>query len=95
VEEEPAVEVDGPTYSDTVGPLLAERCGLCHGGSAGLTVTDYESVMAGSDSGPVIASGDPEGSRIIEVLREGHFAQLSEAEWSALVEWIANGAPEN
>ncbi len=90
--EVPAVE--GPTYSDTIGPLLTEQCALCHAAPATLIVTSYESLMAGSASGPVIVPGDPDGSRIVEVLQEGHFAQLSEAELDLLIEWIANGAPE-
>ena len=82
------------TYADDISPLLIEKCRACHEGSAGLTVADYESLMAGSASGPVIVPGDPDGSRIVEVLREGHFAQLSETELSRLIEWIANGVPE-
>jgi len=84
----------GPTYADTIGPLLTENCGACHGGTAGLTVTDYASLMAGATSGPVIVPGDPEASRIVEVQRGGHFAQLSEPDLDRLVEWIADGAPE-
>jgi len=90
--ETPSAEI--PTYAGAIGPLLIERCGACHGGTAGLTVTDYESTVAGSASGPVMVSGDPEGSCIVEVLRGGHFAQLSEAELNALIERIANGASE-
>jgi mono/diheme cytochrome c family protein len=86
--EVPAVE--GPTYADTIGPLLVERCGACHGGAAGLTVTDYGSLM----SGPAIVPGDPDGSRIIAVQRGEHYALLSEAELSLLIEWVASGAPE-
>ena len=84
----------GPTYAEAIGPLLTERCGACHGGIAGLTVTDYASLMAGATSGPVILLGDPEASRIVEVLRGEHFAQLSQAELSRLIEWIASDAPE-
>jgi hypothetical protein len=83
-----------PTYASTIGPLLTERCGGCHGGSADLTVTEYESLMAGSSSGPVVLPGDPEGSRIVEVQRGEHFAQLDAAELDVLIEWIASGAPE-
>jgi mono/diheme cytochrome c family protein len=86
--------VGGPTYADTIGPLLTERCGACHGGIAGLTVTDYASLMAGSSAGPVILPGDPEASRIVAVQRGEHPGQLSEAELSLLIEWIASGAPE-
>lgn len=84
----------GPTYADTIGPLLTEGCGVCHGGSGGLTVTDYASLMAGSSSGLVIVPGDPDGSRIVEVQRGQHYAQLNEEQLSLLIEWIANGAPE-
>jgi mono/diheme cytochrome c family protein len=84
----------GPTYADTIGPLLTAQCSGCHGGAAGLIVTDYESLLAGSNSGPVIVPGDPDTSRIVEVQRAGHFVQLSEDDLSLLVEWIANGAPE-
>lgn len=90
--EMPAEE--GPTYASTVGPLLTERCGSCHGGIAGLKVTDYASLMAGALSGPVVVPGDPGGSRIVEIQRKGHYAQLSEAELDLLIEWIANGAVE-
>jgi len=86
--------IAGPNYADTIGPLLTDQCGVCHGGTAGLTVTDYASLMAGSDSGPVITPGDPDASRIVERQREGHYAQLSEADLDLLIEWIANGAPE-
>jgi len=83
-----------PTYVSTIGPLLTERCGTCHGDSAGLTVTDYASLMAGSSSGPVVVPGDPDGSRLVEVQRGEHYAQLSEVELDRLIEWIANGATE-
>ena len=90
----PGMGAGPPTYSTSIGPLLTERCGACHGGSAGLGVTDYESLMTGASSGPVITLGDPEGSRIIQVQREGHFGQLSQTELELLVSWIAEGAPE-
>jgi mono/diheme cytochrome c family protein len=85
----------GPTYASTIGLLLTERCGSCHGGIAGLTVTDYASLMAGASSGPVVVPSDPTRSSIVEVLQSGHYAQLSQAELSLLIEWIANGAPES
>jgi mono/diheme cytochrome c family protein len=82
----------GPTYSNNVGPMLAERCGGCHGGLAGLTVTDYDALMAGAESGPVITPGDPENSRLVHVQRGEHYAQLAPAELELVVEWIAAGA---
>lgn len=92
------IHTGGPTYADAISPLLTELCETCHGAFAGvfagLSVTDYDALMAGSSSGPVIVPGDPDGSRIVEVLRGEHFVQLSEAEFDLLIGWIANGAPE-
>jgi mono/diheme cytochrome c family protein len=84
----------GPTYAAPIGPMLTEQCGDCHGGAAGLTVTDYASLMEGADSGPVIVPGDPDASRIVEVQRDEHYARLTEAELTLLIEWITDGAPE-
>jgi hypothetical protein len=89
----PPVE-ESLTYSGAIGPILTEQCGQCHGGIAGLTVTEYESLMAGSDSGPVVMPGSPEESLIVEVQRGDHFANLDEEELQRLVEWVANGAAE-
>jgi len=85
---------ESPTYLGSIGPLLQARCGQCHGIAAGLDVTTYEGLMAGSERGPVIVPGDPESSRIVEVLRGDHFARLSATELDVLIRWIAGGAPE-
>ncbi len=77
-------------------PALESRCGRCHGAGVatkGLRVTDYESLMAGGSDGPVIVPGDPEASLIVQVLAEGHFAQLSDEDVTLLRQWIAAGAP--
>jgi mono/diheme cytochrome c family protein len=86
---------ESPTYSGSIGPMLTERCGACHGGIGGLTVTDYQSLVAGSASGPVVVPGSPEESSIVEVQRVDHPANLSEEELERLIDWIANGAPES
>jgi mono/diheme cytochrome c family protein len=82
------------TFTSVIGPLLTERCGACHGGAGGLTVTSYAELMAGASSGSVITAGDPGTSRIVEVQQKGHFAQLSESELARLTEWISQNAPE-
>ena len=90
--EAPAGDV---TYAD-IQPALEEACGQCHGDAAtkGLKVTEYETLLAGSDDGPVIEPGAPEDSRILDVLAEGHFGQLTEEQMALLEAWIAAGAPE-
>jgi hypothetical protein len=42
--------------------------------------------MTGADSGPVIVPGSSDESRIVEVLQEGHYAQLSDEALSRLIE---------
>ena len=97
MEPEPILEnFEGtPTYA-VLQPLFTQVCGGCHGPvpSKGLRLTDYASLMAGSESGPVVTPGEPENSRMIEVLTEGHFARLTNHQMDLLRQWIADGAPE-
>ncbi|GAB4574630.1 MAG: hypothetical protein Kow0077_22170 [Anaerolineae bacterium] len=83
------------TYAD-FQPLLEAECGRCHGNNPtlGLKVTDYASLMAGSNNGPVITPGDPEASRIVTVVSQGHFGTLTTGQIEALRRWIRDGAPE-
>ena len=94
--EAPPEEAAGQavTYAD-IGPALTEQCGTCQGAAKtkGLQVTDYESLLAGSDSGPVIVPGSPDESLILSVLKGGHFAKLSDEQMALLEQWIAAGAP--
>jgi hypothetical protein len=86
------------TFQNTIGPLLQERCGGCHGASAiqGLDLTSYASTLAGSQNGVVITPGDANASRLVQVQRtaQPHFAQLSGEDLQILVDWINAGAPE-
>jgi mono/diheme cytochrome c family protein len=97
VEPEPLLEdFDGnPTYQ-ILQPLFLQQCGGCHGPvpSKGLRVTDYPSIIAGSENGPIAIAGSPEESRILEVLGSGHFAQLTDHQMALLTQWIADGLPE-
>jgi len=81
-----------PTYA-ILQPLFVQQCSACHGQNPtnGLRVTDYDSLLVGSDSGPVVVAGDAKGSKIIKVLTDGHFAQVSDHQIDLLKTWIANG----
>ncbi|MBI5666873.1 MAG: NapC/NirT family cytochrome c [Chloroflexi bacterium] len=88
-------DFDGdPTYA-ILQPFFVQECGGCHGPvpSKGLRLTDYASLMAGSESGAVVVPGAPEQSKLLQVLLEGHFAQPTEHQIDLLERWIANGAP--
>lgn len=83
------------TYQD-LQPVFQQQCGMCHGEtpSVDLSVTEYVTLMAGSENGPVIVPGAPDESRILAVLTAGHFAQFTDEQMRLLRQWIANGAPE-
>jgi mono/diheme cytochrome c family protein len=83
-------EAGAPTYVETIGPLLTDKCGLCHGDSGGVTVTDYDALL----SGPAIVPGQPEESPLVQVQRGEHYVQLSQEELDLVIEWIANDAVE-
>ena len=79
-----------PTWED-VGPLLAQKCGECHGAG---TPIDYEAVLEGGPDGPLIVPGDASTSRLV-ILQAGrdHPGQLSGDELAQVITWVMNGAP--
>lgn len=85
-------------YQEVIGPLLARKCGECHGegGIQGLNISTYQSIIVGSVYGPVIIPGEPENSLLIIVQtgEQVHFGQLSDEELDLLEKWIAEGALE-
>lgn len=85
-----------PTYS-ILQPLFTQECGACHGPvpTKGLRLTDYASLVAGSESGPVVIPGSPGESRLIQVLKDGHFAPVTKHQLDLLITWITDGAPES
>lgn len=90
---------DEITYDSVIGQLLENRCGQCHSdeGVAGLNMTTYDTLLTGSNSGPVIIPSDAEASVLVEVQssENGHFGQLSPEELELMIDWINAGALEN
>lgn len=87
------------TYEETFKAMFNGRCVFCHSGpqaEAGLDLSSYEGLMAGSKNGPVILPGDPAGSLLIQRQSEPreHFGQVLDDELAALQAWITAGAPE-
>ena len=85
-----------PTYQD-LQPLFNQQCAACHGlnPEKGLRVTDYASLLVGSENGAVVIAGDTAQSRLVEILADGHFADLADFQYELIIQWIANGAPES
>ena len=90
------------SYSKDAMPILQSRCLSCHGGgraSRGLSFDTYDTLMAGSKNGPVIIPGDPNGSRLIQLVQSGTMPKqgpkLTPDQIQILIDWILAGALNN
>ncbi len=91
-------------FTTEVQPLLAARCGSCHGGDepqAGLRVGTRADLLKGGKSGPAVTPGDSRASLLIQrvtglaapVMPFGR-EPLSDREIDLLRAWIDQGARE-
>ncbi len=87
-------------YVEDIQPLFNRSCRACHSGvvkSAGLQVTEYAALMAGSNKGPVVIPGDADGSLLWQQVGSGKMpltGALPAAERALVLNWILAGAPE-
>jgi mono/diheme cytochrome c family protein len=88
-------------YND-IAPILAGRCVMCHQGPAAplqLRLDSLDALKAGSKNGPVIVSGDPESSELIQRLKGTSLPRmpmtgppfLSDDEIAVFEQWITQG----
>ncbi len=101
--EPPAAEA--PDFATVVAPLLARRCGACHGpvtSESGWRIDERQRALAGGDSGlPGIVAGKPEASELVrrvttddaEARMPADADPLPAEERSILSSWVATGAP--
>src|SRR5580692_6178358 len=91
-------------YQDDVLPLFRNSCLNCHNPDkkkAGLDLSTYQTAMAGSNNGPVVNSGDPDGSLLYKVVTHTEDPtmppkkdKLPDKELNVIKDWIAAGALE-
>ncbi len=94
--------VQGPQigFVEDIQPIFDRSCAACHSAAArimGLQTTTYRGVMAGSDNGPVVIPGDPEASKLWEMVSQGKMpvtGPLPPNEQQLIYEWIKQGAAE-
>ena len=89
-------------FESKVRPLLTAKCQRCHGdklAEAGLRLDSRRSMLAGSDTGPVVVPGDAAKSRLVAAVRHADGLamppdeKLSGDEVATLEAWVAAGAP--
>ena len=93
-----------PTYEDHVLPVFREKCCSCHNAdrkAGGLDLTSYQQMIAGGNSGDVVAGGDPDGSYLWQVV--SHESEptmppdadrIPDAMLNVVKEWILGGIIE-
>jgi len=88
-------------FEQHVRPLFTAHCVECHAGSeaeAGLRLDGAMALTEGADTGPVVVVGDPDKSRLIEVVRYSGDIQmpptekLPQEQIALLEEWVRKGA---
>lgn len=89
-------------FEKKIRPIFATKCQACHGAKnpmAGLNLSTLATFEKGSDKGPIVKSGDPEHSRLIEVtsyeaaVKMPPTGKLSSEELRDLKAWVEIGAP--
>ena len=94
----PSVAVSLVTWDSAIGPLLTQKCLMCHGSAAsgGLILSSYADAMKGGASGAVFTSGDSANSLMIVKFESGKhpYAVLSPEELTQIKNWIDTGTLE-
>lgn len=99
------------SYQRDVAPILDKHCKACHvPGQAGYVVsgfelTGYESLMKGTQFGPVVLPGDPLTSVLVMLIEgrvdpsirmpHGEARPMSQAEIQTIRTWVEQGAKNN
>ncbi|HVU86267.1 MAG TPA: PSD1 and planctomycete cytochrome C domain-containing protein [Pirellulales bacterium] len=89
-----------PTFEVDIRPILRTHCFDCHGandekqGNLDLRLVRFQ--LAGGDSGPAIAPGDPDHSHLLARIRAGEMppgeGKVTAKEIDTIARWIAGGA---
>jgi hypothetical protein len=99
------------SYARDVAPILDKHCKSCHvAGQAGYVVSgfeleSYETLMKGTQYGPVVLPGDPLTSVLVMLIEgradpslkmpHGEAKPLEPAEVATIRQWVEQGAKNN
>lgn len=99
--KKPVEEEEPPSFARDVMPVLGRSCEYCHGDReqhGGLRLDNYENLMRGGESGPVIVAGDPRGSLLVAKIEHRSRPVMPPRKWlpkatiARIRAWIAAGA---
>ena len=83
-------------YDSEIQPIFNSKCIQCHGSSAGLNLSSYENLMAGSMNGDVIIPYDHAASELWKRVNSGQMPpgnnDLTNAQVNLIAQWIDEGA---
>ena len=93
-----------PSFQGEVGPIFRNRCNTCHNADkakGGLNLETYASALQGGGSGKVVEPGDPDSSRLWELVSHQdqpsmppNAPKIPDPELDLIKRWIEAGAPE-
>jgi mono/diheme cytochrome c family protein len=96
-------QAGGRLFTEKVRPVLELQCLNCHGGKfkqAGLSMVSRDTLLKGSDNGPVVIAGNAANSLLVKKLKHEHepgmpykAPKLAEDVIAQIVAWINAGAP--
>src|SRR5439155_22949504 len=95
---------DKITYHDHILPLVEANCSKCHNSDkkkADLDLTSYQGALKGSGSGVVLASGNPDGSKLWKAVTHSeepfmppNRPKLADKDLELIKKWIVGGLLE-
>ncbi len=101
----PQMAQEKTTYQDQILPLIEANCAKCHNADkkkADLDLTSYAGALKGSGSGPIVLSGNPDGSKLWKALNHAeepfmppNRPKLGDKELDVFKKWIVGGLLEN
>ena len=90
------------SFAKDVFPIIESRCINCHGGQRtekGLDMNTFESLMSGSENGPIVTPGDAAHSKFVELVANQKMPKrgpkLTPPQIQLFTEWVNQGALNN